>query len=84
MLNWTCPGGYLNVQSALWKSVNSRVCTAPKSGIMTIDVTTHMEDKCDNKTFCDFTVNDSSFGVSCNGKCAGLDYGYECVSKSLA
>ena len=46
-------------------------------------VTTYMKNKCDNKASCSFTVNDSNFGVSCGGKCSGLDYSYKCLSKSL-
>lgn len=52
-------------------------------GIGTLVVTNHMKKKCDNKTSCDFTVNDSSFNATCGGKCSGLYYSYECVSKSL-
>jgi hypothetical protein len=46
-------------------------------------VTAYMKNKCDNKSSCSFTVNDTSVGVSCGGKCSGLDYIYKCLSKSL-
>ena len=83
-LNWTCPGGYLRVDIATWRTINDKICNIKSSGQASIfNVATHMKTKCDNKTSCDFTVNDSSFGVSCGAKCSGLDYSYECVSKSL-
>jgi hypothetical protein len=37
-------------------------------------ITTQMQNKCDNKTSCEFTVTDSHFNVSCEGKCSGLVY----------
>ena len=82
--NWTCPGGYLRVDSALWKTIDYRICNIKSSGRASIfNVTTHMKTTCDNATSCDFTVNDSSFGVLCGEQCSGLDYSFECVSKSL-
>ena len=82
-LNWTCPGGYIIVHTAIWQTVNDNACMKTSPGIGTLVVTTQMKNKCDNKTSFDFTVNDSSFGTSCGGKCSGLYYSYECVSKSL-
>lgn len=82
-LNLTCPGGYIIVHSAIWQTVNDNVCMKTSPGIGTLVVTNHMKNKCDNKTSCDFTVNDSSFNVACGGKCSGLSYIYECVSKLL-
>jgi hypothetical protein len=82
--NWTCPGGYLRVDSALWKTISYQICNIKSSGKARLfNVTTHMKTKCDNTTSCEFRVNDSSFGVLCGAKCSGLDYSYECVSKSL-
>ena len=83
-LNWTCPGGYLKVCDATWKTVSSKICNKTQPRIPGgFDVTPHVKNKCDNKPSCDFIVNDTSFGVVCGAKCSGLNYTYECVSKSL-
>jgi len=82
-VNWTCLGGYIKVKNVTWQTVNENVCMKTSTGGNLIDVTTQMRDKCNNIPFCDFTVNDASFGVSCEGHCSGLSYVYECVSKSL-
>ena len=80
-LNWTCPGGYLKVHSATWKTVTN--CGRTFIKFEQHDVAMHMQNKCNNKTTCVFTVEDSSFGVSCSETCSNLDYAYTCVSKSL-
>lgn len=83
-LNWTCPGGYIKVDYATWRTVNDKICNIKSSGPASIfNVATHMKTKCDNTTSCVFAVNDTTFGVLCGDKCSGLDYSYECVSKSL-
>jgi hypothetical protein len=82
-INWNCPGGYIKVHNAIWQTVNYRICNKTANGIGTFNVIAQMKNKCDNKTSCNFTVNDSSFGASCDGKCSGLSYTYECISKSL-
>ena len=82
-INWNCPGGYIKVHNAIWQTVNYRICNKTANGIGTFNVIAQMKNKCDNKTSCNFTVNDSSFGASCDGKCSGLSYTFECVSKSL-
>ena len=83
MLNWTWPGEYIDIRSAIWQTVDEKVCVKTSADENGFGVTTHMKIKCDNKTFCSFSVNDSSFGVSCAGHCSGLSYIYKCVSKSL-
>jgi len=80
-LNWTCPGGYIKVHSAKWKTVTN--CGRTFMNFEDHDVVMHMKNKCNNKTTCVFTVEDSSFGVSCSETCSNLDYSYTCVSKSL-
>ena len=80
-LNWTCPGGYLKVHSAIWKTVKN--CERTFNTFETHDVVMHMQNKCNNKATCVFTARDSSFGVSCSDTCSRLDYTYTCVSKSL-
>jgi hypothetical protein len=84
VLNWTCPGGYLQVRNAIWQTVTSDECMKIENVFEKRDVTIHMKNKCDNTTFCDFTVNGSSFGESCGMECTGLDYAFKCVSMSLA
>lgn len=79
--NWTCLGGYLEVYSALWKTVND--CGGTVSTPNIIPVGKHLQKKCDNQTTCVFTVEDSSFNVSCIDICSRLDYSFSCVSKSL-
>jgi len=71
------------VHDAIWQTVKADECIKIPNVFEKYDVTTHMKNKCDNKTFCYFPVNDSSFGVSCGIECTGLDYIYKCVSKSL-
>lgn len=84
VLNWTCPGGYIKEHDAIWQTVYEKICMKTSTGKLgRFHVTTHMKNKCDNKAPCSFTVKDSSFGVSCEEKCSGLSYAYECVSKSL-
>ena len=73
-LNWTCPGGYIEVGSAIW-------LTPGKAGPFI--VITQMKNRCDNKASCVFTLNDTNIGVSCDANCSQLLYSYECVSKSL-
>lgn len=83
VLNWTCPGGYLQVQDAKWKMVKTEECINISNVFGNHDIAMHMKNKCDNKTSCSFLVNNASFGVPCGIKCTGLDYTYKCVSKSL-
>jgi hypothetical protein len=82
-VNWTCPGGYLKVHNAQWTIVNPTVCSRTSNNFGNLDVTTYLQNQCDNRTFCDFTVSDTTFRVSCGKDCSGLNYAYECVSKSL-
>ena len=82
-LNWTCPGGYIKVHNVIWQAVSVDICNKESTRTMPIFVTIYMKNKCDNTTFCDFTVNDSSLGASCDEQCSQLLYNYECVSKSL-
>jgi hypothetical protein len=82
-LNWTCPGGYIDVRSATWDTVDEDICVKISDEGDAFSVTAYMKNKCDNKSSCSFTVNDTSVGVSCGGKCSGLDYIYKCLSKSL-
>jgi hypothetical protein len=79
-LNWTCPGGYIQVLKADWET--HRDCGRASTYERHI-VTTHLQNKCNNKTICDFKATDSSFGVVCNKACTGLDYDYMCISKSF-
>ena len=79
--NWTCPGGYIQVGSATWLTVAECMQTSEEIGHQVL--TAQMQNKCDNKTSCEFNVTDSNFGVSCEGICSGLSYSYECVRKSL-
>ena len=79
-LNWTCPGGYLQVQKAVWETNGDCSSDTDYEGHQ---VTTHLQNKCNNKTTCDFTATDSSFDVSCVHTCTGLDYIYKCISKSF-
>ena len=81
MINWTCPGGYIQVLRAMWTSVTA--CMQQSVGFGDKVVTTQMQNKCENKTSCEFTVTDSNFNVSCEGKCSGLIYAYMCVRKSF-
>ena len=82
-VKWTCPGGYIQVHKAIWTMVHELICTKTSTGKPgEFTLTKYMTNKCDNKTSCDFTVNDSTFNVSCTDKCSGLSYTYECVSKS--
>jgi hypothetical protein len=80
-LNWTCSGGYLKVNSAIWKTATN--CERTFINFEDHNVVMHMQNKCNNKTTCVFSVEDSSFNVSCIDTCARLDYSYTCVSKSL-
>ena len=57
VLNWTCPGGYLHVNSARWKT--STAC-GNYSTFKEHTITPHMQNKCENKTTCSFTIKDSS------------------------
>ena len=82
-VHWSCPGGYIEVRNAIWQTVDTNVCVNTSLDVDAFVVTTHTKNKCDNKTSCSFTVNDSSFGASCAGHCSGLSYIYGCVSKSL-
>ena len=83
VLNWTCLGGYLKVREAKWKTDKTGKCIDIPGVFENHDVIMHMKNNCDNETFCGFPINDSSFGISCENKCTGLFYVYECVSKSL-
>ena len=76
-LNWTCPGGYLKVVKALWETHQGCGYYSKYAGAF---ATTHLQNKCNNKTTCD--VTDSSFDVACS-TCTALDYDYECISKSF-
>lgn len=76
--NWTCPGGYLLVERALWTKDDRCVQTSDGSALEA--VTKNVQNECDNKTSCTFTV--TNFGVSCAG-CSALLYSYDCISKSL-
>lgn len=85
VLNWNCPGGYIDVHDAKWLTVGTTICPKTLSAAnRPIDVITEMKNRCDNKTSCGFILNDSNLGVTCAGKCTGLSYIYECVSKSFA
>ena len=79
-LNWTCPGGYLQVQKALWETNSDCESYSNYEGHF---VTTHLQNTCNNKTTCDFNATDSSFNVACVQTCTGLDYVYKCISKSF-
>jgi hypothetical protein len=72
VLNWTCPGGYLQVQDAKWKMVKTEECINISNVFGNHDITMHMKNRCDNKTSCSFLVNDASFGVPRGIKCTGL------------
>lgn len=82
-LNWTCPGGYLQMLQARWE-------TNVKCGIVLahneFDVKPNLQNKCNNKSACHFTVEDSSFDGICTNNCERLQlaFGYQCVSKSFA
>ena len=79
-LNWTCPGGYLEVQKAIWD--RDKEC----GSISDYDFRNakhNLQNKCNNKTTCDFTATDSSLNVSCEEPCTRLDYIYKCISKSF-
>ena len=78
-LNLTCQGGYIKVHSATWKTVTK--CGRPFTTFESHNVVMLMQNKCNNKAACVFTVEDSSFGVSCNETCSQLNYDYTCVSK---
>ena len=80
-LNWTYPGEYLKVHSAIWKTVAN--CGRTFINLEDHNVVMRMQNKCSNKTPCVFTVEHSSFGVSCSETSSNLDYSYTCVSKSL-
>jgi len=80
-LNWTCPGGYLLMQKARWETHDDcGVVFAHKE----YDVKTNLQNKCNNKSACHFTVEDSSFDEICTNNCTRLDFRYKCVSKSFA
>jgi hypothetical protein len=79
-LNWTCPGGYIQVEKADWETHNN--CGRNGEYERHI-VTTYLQNTCNNKTTCDFKAIDSSFNVSCEQTCTGLDYDYKCISKSF-
>ena len=79
-LNWTCQGGYLHVQKALWETHNECGST---SDYYFRDAKPNLQNKCNNKTTCNFTATDSSLNVSCASSCNGLDYIYKCISKSF-
>ena len=76
-LNWTCPGEYLKVHSAIWKTVAN--CGRTFINLEDHNVVMRMQNKCSNKTPCVFTVEHSSFGVSCSETSSNLDYFYTCV-----
>jgi hypothetical protein len=82
-LNWTCPGGYLNMVKARWET---NVKCGNVYAHTEYDVKTNLENKCNNKSACYFTVEDSSFDGICTHNCERLqlDFGYQCVSKSSA
>ena len=79
-LNWTCPGGYIQVQKAEWETHSDCGKVTTYESYL---VTTHLQNICNNKTTCDFTATDSSFGVTCTYTCTKFDYGYTCISKSF-
>ena len=71
---WTCPGGYLQVQSALWIYFKIDECIQTTSGSdPPTNVIKNVQNECENKTSCNFNVTD--FGVSCAG-CSALIYVY--------
>lgn len=78
-LTWTCPGGYLQVQKANWETHENCGSNSDYTGGSVI---AHLQNKCNNKTTCNFNATDSNFNVSCS-KCTGLEYYYKCISKSL-
>jgi len=79
-LNWTCTGGYLQVQKAQWETHQECGTT---SDYYSRDAKLNLQNKCNNKTTCDFTATDSSLNVSCEEPCTKLDYIYKCISKSF-
>jgi hypothetical protein len=82
-LNWTCPGGYLRMVKARWET--NVICGSVYEH-KEYDVKTNLENKCNNKSACHFTVENSSFDAICTDKCESfqLDFGYRYVSKSFA
>ena len=79
--HWSCPGGYLQVHSALWTYYKIDGCIQTTSGSYPpTNVIKNVQNECENKTSCNFNVAD--FGVSCAG-CSALIYVYNCVSNSL-
>ena len=79
-LNWTCPGGYIQVVKADWET--HRNCGSSVEYERHI-VATYLQNTCNNKTTCDFKATDSSFNVSCEQTCTGLAYDYKCIGKSF-
>jgi len=67
------------VQKAEWETRSECRIVSDYKGQ---SVATHLQNKCNNKTICDFKATDSSFNVSCS-TCTGLDYVYKCISKSF-
>ena len=80
LLNWTCPGGYLEVEKALWETHGD---CGPATTHDDEDAKPYLQNKCNNKTTCDFIVTESSLNVSCEEQCTRLDYRYKCISKSF-
>ena len=80
-LNWTCPGGYIQLQKALWETYNTECGSTSEYYFR--NAKPNLQNKCNNKTTCDFTATDSSLNVSCEKQCTGLDYIYKCISKSF-
>ena len=75
--HWSCPGGYLQVYSALWTYFKIDGCIQTTSGSdPPTNVIKNVQNECENKTSCNFNVAD--FGVSCAG-CSALIYVYKCV-----
>ena len=81
-LNWTCSGGYLKVYVATWRTANDCNRTSFTTPEVHTEVVMYLQNECDNKTTCAFTVGDSNFGGSCV-QCSRLDYYYTCLGKSL-
>lgn len=77
-LNWTCPGGYLLIEKAIWETHSDCEKAFDHEDH---DVKQNLQNKCNNVSACHFTVEDSSFDVKCIEHCSKLDFRYKCVRK---
>jgi hypothetical protein len=62
-LNWTCSGGYIQLLKALWETYNTECGSTSEYYFR--NAKPNLQNKCNNKTTCDFTATDSSLNVSC-------------------